>query len=41
MFQNKNVAVFVTGSIAVYKSLSLVRLLVKNHNDVHVIMSEA
>lgn len=40
MFQNKNVAVFVTGSIAIYKSLSLVRLLVKNHNDVHVVMSE-
>jgi len=33
--------VFVTGSIAVYKSLTLVRQLVKNHNQVHVIMSEA
>lgn len=41
MFENKNVAVFVTGSIAVYKSLTLVRQLVKNHNQVHVIMSEA
>lgn len=41
MFQNKNVAVFVTGSIAVYKSLTLVRQLVTNHNQVHVIMSEA
>lgn len=41
MFQNKKVAVFVTGSIAVYKSLTLVRQLVKNHNQVHVIMTEA
>ncbi|GAD15747.1 bifunctional phosphopantothenoylcysteine decarboxylase/phosphopantothenate--cysteine ligase CoaBC [Lentilactobacillus otakiensis] len=41
MFRNKNVAVFVTGSIAVYKSLTLVRELVKSQNTVHVIMSEA
>ncbi len=41
MFQNKNVVLFVTGSIASYKSLTLARLLVKNHNQVHVVMSDA
>ncbi|GAF36755.1 bifunctional phosphopantothenoylcysteine decarboxylase/phosphopantothenate--cysteine ligase CoaBC [Lentilactobacillus farraginis] len=41
MFQNKRVSLYVTGSIAVYKSLILTRLLVKNHNDVRVVMTEA
>ncbi|GHP12856.1 DNA/pantothenate metabolism flavoprotein [Lentilactobacillus fungorum] len=41
MLSNQNVALFVTGSIAVYKSLTLTRLLVKAGNDVHVIMTKA
>lgn len=41
LFQNKRVSLYVTGSIAVYKSLILTRLLVKNHNDVHVVMTES
>ncbi|MFT8908465.1 MAG: bifunctional phosphopantothenoylcysteine decarboxylase/phosphopantothenate--cysteine ligase CoaBC [Lentilactobacillus diolivorans] len=41
MFQNKKITLFVTGSIAVYKSLILTRLLVKNNNDVQVVMTEA
>ncbi len=41
MFHNKTISLYVSGSIAVYKSLILTRLLVKNHNDVHVVMTEA
>jgi phosphopantothenoylcysteine decarboxylase/phosphopantothenate--cysteine ligase len=41
LFQNKKITLFVTGSIAVYKSLILTRLLVKNNNDVQVVMTEA
>lgn len=41
LLKNKNVVLFVTGSIAAYKSLTLTRLLVKSGNDVHVVMSEA
>nr|WP_235803561.1 bifunctional phosphopantothenoylcysteine decarboxylase/phosphopantothenate--cysteine ligase CoaBC [Lentilactobacillus kisonensis] len=41
LLQGKNVALFVTGSIAAYKALLLTRLLVKHHNDVHVLMTES
>lgn len=41
LFQNKKITLFVTGSIAVYKSLILTRLLVKNNNDIQVVMTEA
>ncbi|MFN1208227.1 flavoprotein, partial [Enterococcus lactis] len=34
---NKKIALYVTGSIAAYKSLTLARLLVKNGNDVRVV----
>ncbi len=37
---NKKIALYVTGSIAAYKSLTLARLLVKNGNDVRVVMSD-
>lgn len=37
---NKKVALYVTGSIAAYKSLTLARLLVKNGNEVRVVMSD-
>lgn len=40
MFNNKNIALYVTGSIAVYKSLNLVRLLVKNGANVRVVMTK-
>ncbi|KPN79683.1 Phosphopantothenoylcysteine decarboxylase/phosphopantothenate--cysteine ligase [Apilactobacillus kunkeei] len=36
---NKKIALYVTGSIAAYKSLTLARLLVKNGNEVRVVMS--
>lgn len=37
--KNMKVALYVTGSIAAYKSLTLARLLVKNGADVRVVMS--
>ncbi|WP_220729615.1 bifunctional phosphopantothenoylcysteine decarboxylase/phosphopantothenate--cysteine ligase CoaBC [Apilactobacillus zhangqiuensis] len=36
---NKKIALYVTGSIAAYKSLTLARLLIKNGNEVRVVMS--
>ncbi|WP_283678210.1 bifunctional phosphopantothenoylcysteine decarboxylase/phosphopantothenate--cysteine ligase CoaBC [Lentilactobacillus sp. Marseille-Q4993] len=41
MITNKKVTLIVTGSVAVYKSLHLVRLLKKANNDVRVVMTEA
>ena len=41
LLKNKKIVLGVTGSIAVYKSLELVRLFVKAGADVKVIMSEA
>ena len=41
LLSGKNVLVGVTGSIAAYKSLELVRLLIKAGADVKVVMSEA
>ncbi|WP_040538060.1 bifunctional phosphopantothenoylcysteine decarboxylase/phosphopantothenate--cysteine ligase CoaBC [Lentilactobacillus parafarraginis] len=41
MFENKRISLYVTGSIAVYKALTLTRLLVKSHNDVRVVMTKA
>ncbi|MBR0486803.1 MAG: bifunctional phosphopantothenoylcysteine decarboxylase/phosphopantothenate--cysteine ligase CoaBC [Treponema sp.] len=40
MLKGKTVVLGVTGSIAAYKAASLVSLLVKNHADVHVIMTK-
>ena len=39
MLRNKTVVLGVTGSIAAYKAASLASLLVKNHANVHVIMT--
>lgn len=41
MLKNKNILVGVTGSIAVYKSLELIRLYIKAGANVRVIMTEA
>ncbi len=41
LLQNKKILLGVTGSIAVYKSLELVRLFVKAGADVRVVMSES
>ncbi len=41
MLQNKKILLGVTGGIAAYKSLSLVRLLVKNGCEVKVILTQA
>lgn len=41
MLKNKNVTLYVTGSIAVYKSLELTRLLVKQNNNVTVVMTKS
>lgn len=40
MLKGKTVVLGVTGSIAAYKAASLASMLVKNHANVHVIMSE-
>lgn len=40
MLKNKTIILGVTGSIAAYKAASLASLLVKNHANVHVIMTE-
>ena len=41
MLKNKNILVGVTGSIAIYKSLELIRLYIKAGANVKVIMSDA
>jgi len=41
LLQNKKILLAVTGSIAVYKSLELVRLFVKAGAEVRVVMSES
>jgi phosphopantothenoylcysteine decarboxylase / phosphopantothenate---cysteine ligase len=41
LLQNKKIILGVTGGIAAYKSLSLVRLLVKNGNEVKVILTHS
>ncbi|MBU0633249.1 bifunctional phosphopantothenoylcysteine decarboxylase/phosphopantothenate--cysteine ligase CoaBC [bacterium] len=41
LLQNKKILLGVTGSIAIYKSLELIRLLTKAGADVRVVMSEA
>jgi phosphopantothenoylcysteine decarboxylase/phosphopantothenate--cysteine ligase len=40
ILKNRNIIVAVTGSIAIYKSLELIRLLTKSGADVKVIMTE-
>ena len=40
MLKNKTILVGVSGSIAAYKAAALVSLLVKQHADVHVIMTK-
>jgi phosphopantothenoylcysteine decarboxylase/phosphopantothenate--cysteine ligase len=40
LLTNKKVALFVTGSIAIYKSLELIRLFVKSGADIRVVMSD-
>jgi len=40
MLNGKTIVVGVTGSIAAYKTASLVSMLVKNHAEVHVIMTK-
>ncbi|BDR59307.1 bifunctional phosphopantothenoylcysteine decarboxylase/phosphopantothenate--cysteine ligase CoaBC [Xylocopilactobacillus apicola] len=41
MLKNKNITLYVTGSIAAYKALTLTRLLVKAQANVRVVMTEA
>jgi len=41
MLNNKNILIGVTGSIAIYKSLELIREFVKNGANVRVVMSES
>jgi phosphopantothenoylcysteine decarboxylase/phosphopantothenate--cysteine ligase len=41
LLKDKKIVLGVTGSIALYKSLELVRLFIKAGADVHIIMSEA
>jgi phosphopantothenoylcysteine decarboxylase/phosphopantothenate--cysteine ligase len=41
MLKNKNILIGVTGSIAIYKSLELIRLYIKAGANVRVIMTEA
>ncbi len=40
LLENKNILVGVTGSIAIYKSLELIRLFVKSKANVRVVLSE-
>lgn len=40
MLKGRNILLAVTGSIAAYKSASLASMLVKQHADVHVIMTK-
>jgi len=40
LLKNKNILIGVTGSIAIYKTLELIRLLIKSNASVRVIMSE-
>ena len=39
--KNKNILIGVTGSIAIYKTLELIRLLIKSNASVRVVMSES
>ncbi|MFK5880918.1 MAG: bifunctional phosphopantothenoylcysteine decarboxylase/phosphopantothenate--cysteine ligase CoaBC [Sulfurospirillum sp.] len=41
LLKNKNILIGVTGSIAIYKTLELIRLLIKSKASVRVIMSES
>ncbi|UQS84029.1 bifunctional phosphopantothenoylcysteine decarboxylase/phosphopantothenate--cysteine ligase CoaBC [Bombilactobacillus thymidiniphilus] len=41
MLKNKNITLYVTGSVASYKALFLTRLLVKAHANVQVVMTNA
>ncbi len=41
MMQGKKITLVVTGSIAVYKSIELVRELIKDGASVHVVMTKA
>ncbi len=41
LLKNKNILIGVTGSIAIYKTLELIRLLIKSNARVRVIMSES
>ena len=41
MLKNKNILIGVTGSIAIYKTLELIRLFIKANANVRVIMSES
>jgi len=41
LLQNKNILLGVTGSIAIYKSLGLIRLFIKAGSNVKVVMSES
>ncbi|MQS88842.1 bifunctional phosphopantothenoylcysteine decarboxylase/phosphopantothenate--cysteine ligase CoaBC [Companilactobacillus mishanensis] len=41
MLESKHIAVFVTGGIASYKALNVVRELIKNRADVQVVMTES
>ena len=40
MLKNKKILIGITGSIAAYKTISLVRLLVKSGAEVKVVMTE-
>lgn len=40
LLKNKNILIGVTGSIAIYKTLELIRLFIKSGANVRVIMSE-
>ena len=40
LLKNKNILIGVTGSIAIYKTLELIRLFIKSNANVRVIMSE-
>ena len=40
MLKGRNILLAVTGSIAAYKAASLASMLVKQHADVHVIMTK-
>ena len=41
MLRNKNILIGVTGSIAIYKTLELIRLFIKSNANVKVVMSES
>ncbi len=41
MKPNKHITLYVSGSIAAYKSATLARLLVKSGAEVHVVLTQA